>query len=153
MKKSIFILILFLLTLSINAQSSKQTSNDSKMEETKESITLLSKNKWQWMSEKNIDQLSLLFDSKAKFVHMGGTWGTERELEIIKSGWIWYKKADLHNVSAEVFSKDLVIVWSKITLLAVVGNNEVSNSFMVTEVFHKVKNEWKLADLTFSKLL
>lgn len=42
------------------------------------------------MSEKNIDSLNLLFDSKCEFVHMGGTWGKDRELDIIKGGFIWF---------------------------------------------------------------
>jgi len=45
------------------------------------------------------------------------------------------------------------ILWNRITLLAVVGNNEVSNPFMVTVVYIKESNGWKLADLPFSKLL
>lgn len=120
---------------------------------TKENIIQISKNKWQWMADKNTDSLAVLFDAKAKFVHMGGSWGTERELQVIKSGGIWYKKADIHDVSVEVFSENLVILWNRITLLAVVGGNEVSNPFMVTEVYHKDENQWKLVDLTFSKLL
>lgn len=37
-------------------------------------IIELSKKKWQWMADKNVDELAKLFDDKAKFVHMSGTW-------------------------------------------------------------------------------
>lgn len=57
-----------------------------------EEIKTLSKNKWQWMADKDVDKLGKLFDNQAMFVHMGGSWGKERELEIIKSGFIHYKK-------------------------------------------------------------
>lgn len=117
-----------------------------------EYIKTLSKTKWQWMADKNVDSLSTLFHEKAKFVHMGGTWGTERELQVIKSGGIWYKKAEVHNVSVEIFG-NTAIVWNEITLLAVVGTNEVSNRFIVTEVYQKNENNWKLTNLTFSKLM
>ncbi|KAF0210047.1 MAG: hypothetical protein FD178_3715 [Ignavibacteria bacterium] len=117
-----------------------------------EEIKTLSKAKWQWMADKNVDSLSNLFHEKAKFVHMGGTWGTARELQVIESGSIWYKKADVHNVSVEIFG-NTAIVWNEITLLAVVGNNEVSNRFMVTEVYQKNGSDWKLTNLTFSKLM
>lgn len=130
--------------------SLQTTENNTGM---KDEIVQLSKDKWQWMADKNVDKLSALFDAKAKFVHMGGTWGTEQELQVIKSGGIWYKKADVHETSVEFFGNDMAIVWNSITLLAVVGGNEVSNPFMVTEVYHKENNHWKLADLTFSKLL
>ena len=116
-------------------------------------ITELSARKWQWMADKNADKLEEFFHDKARFVHMGGTWGKDREVEIIRSGRIHYKQADVHEVMVEVLNKNTVILWNRITLLAVVGPNEVTNPFMVTEVYVKEENDWKLADLTFSKLL
>ena len=113
----------------------------------------LSKAKWQWMADKNADSLAVLFHDKAKFVHMGGTWGKDREVDIIRSGGIHYKKADIHEVMVEVLNENTVILWNRITLLAAVGPNEVTNPFMVTEVYVKENNNWKLADLTFSKLM
>ena len=58
----------------------------------------LSKEKWEWMSDKNADALEGLFHEKSVFVHMGGSWGKEREINIIRDGGIWYKKADIHEV-------------------------------------------------------
>ena len=120
---------------------------------TERGITELSRKKWEWMADKNADSLAELFHDKAKFVHMGGTWGKERELDIIRSGGIHYKKADVHEVMVEVLNENTVILWNRITLLAVVGGNEVTNPFMVTEVYVKQNDTWKLGDLTFSKLL
>ena len=53
---------------------------------TEQEIIHLSKEKWQWMADKNVDELNKLFDEKAMFVHMGGSWGKEQELNVIKSG-------------------------------------------------------------------
>jgi len=39
------------------------------------------------------------------------------------------------------------------SLLAVVGGNEVTNPFMVTEVYMKAGGKWKLGYLSFTKLL
>ena len=116
-------------------------------------IKELSQQKWQWMADKDANKLAELFHEKAKFVHMGGTWGKDREVDIIRSGGIHYKKADVHEVMVEVLNENTVILWNRITLLAVVGSNEVTNPFMVTEVYVKENDNWKLADLTFSKLL
>ena len=116
-------------------------------------IKELSQQKWQWMADKDANKLAGLFHEKAKFVHMGGTWGKDREVDIIRSGGIHYKKADVHEVMVEVLNENTVILWNRITLLAVVGSNEVTNPFMVTEVYVKENEKWKLADLTFSKLL
>ena len=112
----------------------------------------LSKEKWRWMSERNVDTLDVLFHEKAVFVHMGGSWGKERELEIIKSGGIHYKKADIHEVSVNIIGTTAILL-NKITLLAVVGGNEVANPFMVTEVYVQQEGGWKLASLSFTKLL
>ena len=118
-----------------------------------QTVLQISKDKWQWMADKDVDKLGKLFDSQAMFVHMGGSWGKERELEIIKSGFIHYKKADVHEVLAPIVIGNTVILLNRITLLAVVGTNEVSNPFMVTEVYVKVGNEWKMGSLSFSKLM
>lgn len=116
-------------------------------------IIQLSKDKWQWMADKDVDKLGKLFDSQAMFVHMGGSWGKERELDIIKSGFIHYKKADIHEVLPPIVIGNTVVLLNRITLTAVVANNEVSNPFMVTEVYVKVGNEWKMGSLSFSKLM
>ena len=112
----------------------------------------LSKEKWQWMADKNVDTLAALFHEKSEFVHMGGSWGKDRELDIIKSGGIHYKKADIHEVSVNVIGNTAILL-NRITLLAVVGGNEVTNPFMVTEVYKQQDDSWKLASLSFTRLL
>ena len=118
---------------------------------TEQEIINISKEKWQWMADKNVDELAKLFDAKSKFVHMSGTWKKERELEIIETGSIWYKNADVHDVAVEIFGKT-AILWNRITLMAVVRGNEVSNEFTVTEIYQKKDNDWKLLALTFSSV-
>jgi uncharacterized protein DUF4440 len=112
----------------------------------------LSKKKWGWMSERNAEPLEVLFHEKAVFVHMGGSWGKEREMEIIKSGGIHYKQADIHEVSVNIIGTTAILL-NRITLLAVVGGNEVTNPFMVTEAYVQQDGNWKLASLSFTKLL
>ncbi len=80
------------------------------------------------MADKNADALDNLFHEKAVFVHMGGAWGKEQEMNIIKSGGIWYKKADIHEVSVNIIDNTAILL-NRITLLAVVGGNEVTNPF------------------------
>lgn len=115
-------------------------------------IITLSKDKWQWMSDKNVDILNNLFHEKSVFVHMGGSWGKEQEINIIKSGGIWYKKADIHDVSVNIMDNTAILL-NRIDLQAVVGGNEVTNPFMVTEVYIKQNGSWKLGSLSFTKLM
>lgn len=115
-------------------------------------ITQLSKNKWQWMADKNIDSLNALFDEKSMFIHMGGTWGKEQEIKVIKEGTIWYKKAEVYSVIINKIGNTIILL-NDIDLIAVVGGNEVVNPFMVTEVYVKEGGKWKMGSLTFSRLL
>jgi len=115
-------------------------------------VIKLSKDKWQWMADKDVEKLSALFDEKSVFVHMGGSWGKEQEVNVIKSGFIWYKKADVQEVSVQILENTAILL-NKITLLAVVGGNEVSNPFIVTEVYVKGKNGWRMGSLSFTKTM
>ncbi|MBN2002543.1 MAG: nuclear transport factor 2 family protein [Anaerolineae bacterium] len=115
-------------------------------------VIALSKEKWHWMAEREVDTLDVLFHEKAVFVHMGGAWGKAQELDIIKGGGIHYKQADIHEVSVAIIDNTAVLL-NRITLLAVVGGNEVTNPFMVTEVYVQQEDSWKLASLSFTRLL
>ena len=121
-------------------------------ENLKQEVIHLSKVKWNWMAERNLDELDTLFHEKSVFVHMGGAWGKAREMEIIKSGGIHYKQADIHEVSVNIIDNTAVLL-NRITLLAVVGGNEVTNPFMVTEVYVQQAGSWMLVSLSFTRLL
>lgn len=143
MKAPILILFLMIMsTLSVSAQNS----------EIEKEIISISKEKWEWMSNKNVDALDSLFHEKSVFVHMGGSWGKEQEINIIKDGGIWYKKAEIHEVSVNIIDNTAILL-NRITLLAVVGGNEVTNPFEVTEVYIKENGVWKLGSLSFTRLL
>lgn len=146
-------LILGLLLTSLLQISSAQGQSGQVKTATKAEaeILSLSKTKWLWMADKNIDSLNRLFDEKAVFVHMGGSWGKVRELNVIKSGGIWYKKAEVHEASVNIIENTAVLL-NRITLLAVVGGNEVTNPFIVTEVYVKKDNGWKMGSLSFTKI-
>lgn len=115
-------------------------------------VIQLSKDKWQWMADKNVGVLDSLFHEKSMFVHMGGSWGKQRELDVIKSGGIWYKKAEVYSVSVNIIGSTAILL-NDIDLEAVVGGNTVTNPFMVTEVYVRENGQWKMGSLTFSRLL
>lgn len=118
---------------------------------TEQPLIQLSKTKWQWMADKDVAKLEPLFHDRSKFVHMSGTWKKAEELDIIKTGRIWYKQTDVHDVAAEVFD-NTAVVWSRITLHAVVGGNDVVTEFTVTEIYQRQGSDWKLLNLTFSSV-
>lgn len=137
-----FIILSFVLFSSISLFAQSKTEQE---------LIQLSKDKWQWMADKDVDKLGKLFDDKAKFVHMSGTWKKAEELDIIKSGSIWYKEAKVHDIAIEVSGKTAV-VWNRITLDAVVRGNVAVTEFTVTEVYKKQGKSWKMLALTFSSV-
>jgi hypothetical protein len=104
------------------------------------------------MSERKVDTLAALFHDEAVFVHMGGNMSRNQELEVIKSGGIQYKHAEILESSVR-FIGNTAIVLNRIRLDAVVGGNEVSNPFVVTEVYVQQNGKWKLGSLSFTRLL
>ena len=112
----------------------------------------LSKQKWLWMAERKMDSLNALFHEKSMFVHMSRTLTKAEELDVIRTGGIQYKKADIHEVSVNIIGNTAILL-NKITLLAVVRGNEVTNPFVVTEVYVQENSSWKLASLSFTRLV
>ncbi|MDH3457053.1 MAG: nuclear transport factor 2 family protein [Gemmatimonadota bacterium] len=143
--------VLVALVLVNSAPVSAQSSTTPQDTNEEQEILDLSRMKWRWMAEQNADTLAALFHEKARFVHMSGTWGTAAEIEIIRSGSIHYKHADVHEVVVEVLD-DTAILWNRITLVAVVRGNEVTNPFTVTEVYRRQAEGWKMLAMTFSSV-
>lgn len=141
MKKLVFLLSILLVCIS---SSFAQTAAEKE-------LIQLSMDKWQWMSDKDVDKLEKLFDAKAKFVHMSGTWKKDEELDIIKTGRIWYKKATVKDTAIEIVG-NTAIVWNRITLDAIVREQVAVTEFTVTEVYQKQGNDWKMLALTFSSV-
>jgi ketosteroid isomerase-like protein len=119
---------------------------------TDKAVLKLSKEKWGWMSERKVDALSNLFHEEAVFVHMGGTMSRKQELDVIKNGGIHYKDVDIQEASVRVIGPTAIVV-NKIRLVAIVGGKEVTNPFVVTEVYVQQGDTWKLASLSFTRLL
>lgn len=151
MKSLIIAVVLFIVgTPLAYTQQTPDKSMDISPEQ--QEVIALSKLKWQWMADKNVAELEHLFDEKSMFVHMGGSWGKEQEINVIKSGSIWYKKAEVYSVTVNIIGNTAILL-NDIDLIAQVGGNEVVNPFMVTEVYVKDNGKWKMAQLTFSKLM
>ena len=143
-----FLSIIIALFFGLNLLAQETTTLSPQEQE----IVNISNDKWQWMSEKNVEKLSNLFHDSAQFVHMGGYWGKEAELNTIREGGIWYKKAEIHKQEVK-FAGPTVTVYSTIHLNSVVGGHEVRFPFYVTEIYIMDNGSWKLTSLVFTKTL
>ncbi|MFI5137640.1 MAG: nuclear transport factor 2 family protein [Sphingobacteriales bacterium] len=153
MKTTIIAILLCLASVQLShAQAKLPNSASTTVTKEEQELLDLSKAKWQWMANKSADTLNGLFNENCVFVHMGGSWGKTQELNTIKNGFIWYKKAEVYGASVNIFGNTAILL-NDIDLLAVVGGNEVTHAFMVTEVYLKEDGKWKMGSLTFSTLL
>lgn len=118
----------------------------------RQSLLVLSRQKWLWMAERDMAKLEPLFHLGARFVHMGATMDRAGELDVIRTGRIQYKHAEIGDMSVEVIG-DTAIVISRLRLVAVVGGNEVTNPFSVTETYVRQHRRWELAAMAFTRLL
>ena len=145
--RSLFIATLLLVSMGMGAyaQETKKTFTPKQQE-----MIDLSNAKWKWMSEKDVDKLAALFHENSMFVHMGGSWGKQPELDVIRTGNIHYKHAEIHDVDVK-FAGCAGIVYSRIHLNSVVGGREVRFPFIVTETYVKEDGQWKLATLAFTR--
>ena len=134
------------------AQSVKVSAPAVSRTKAEQEIASLSEQKWHWMSDRKVEPLAALFDDQAAFVHMGGTMSKTQELNIIKSGVIQYRDIDIQEVSVRIIGTTAIVL-NKIKLVAVVGGNEVTNPFMVTEVYVQEGGTRKLATIAFTRLL
>ena len=136
----------------ITADTESATPSSEADAKREKAIIDLSKNKWRWMAERNVDALDALFHDDAVFVHMGGAMFKERELDVIRSGAIHYKDVQIQETSVRFIGATAILL-NRIRLVAVVGGNEVVNPIMVTEVYVKKDDTWKLGSLSFTRLL
>lgn len=150
--------ILFGLCLTIvsvqgsSAQAAQENVANASDAKAKQEVISLSKEKWRWMSERKLDSLAELFDEQAVFVHMSRTMSKSQELDVIKTGNIHYKDVDIQEVSVRLVGNTAILL-NKISLIAVVRGNEAINPFVVTEVYVQQSGTWKLASLSFTRLV
>jgi len=144
--------LLVLSVVSAFAQTGSQAPVKTNNVTAEQEVIALSKDKWRWMAERNVEALDKLFAEEAIFVHMGATMSKSQELNTIKTGGIPYKDAQNQEVSVR-FVGTTAILLNRIRLVAVVGGNEVVNPFNATEVYVKLDGTWKLAALAFTRLL
>ena len=89
---------------------------------------------------------------KPWIVPIPGTTQMAHMLENIRSGGIHYKNVDIQEVSVRIIGTTAILL-NRIRLVAVVGGNEVTNPFVVTEVYVQQGGTWKLGSLSFTRLL
>ena len=117
-----------------------------------EKVVEVSNKIWDAFNMVDVDVLVDLVHKEAMFVHMGVTLSRDDEINVIKEGRIVYKEIEFQEKTMKRFDS-IVILLNKIKLTAIVGGNEVTNPFVVTEVYTDNDEELKLASLSYTKIV
>ena len=110
-----------------------------------------SRSLWNTIQERNVEEFKKLTHANALFIHMGVTLSRDEEANTIAEGRIIYQNSDMQEERIEAMDS-VTIVLNKMKLTAIVGGNEVTNPFVVTEVYTKLEDSYKLASLSFTKI-
>lgn len=106
---------------------------------------------WDAIQNEKADVLVELVHQDALFVHMGVTLSRDGEIEVIKEGVIVYKEIDFQESTIKEMGSTVILL-NKLELTAVVNGEEVTNPFVVTEVFTKNGDELKLASMSYTRI-
>ncbi|MBW9325256.1 nuclear transport factor 2 family protein [Enterococcus casseliflavus] len=114
-------------------------------------IKTISDQIWRAMQTKNIEVLSQLIHEEALFIHMGETFSRDEELEIIKEGEIIYKTIELEETTSKKIESTVVLL-NKLKLTAIVKGVEVTNPFVVTEIYTAQDDNIKLVSMAYTRI-
>jgi len=142
------------LILFLSAVLLLTSSCDQKRQKAQEAsdFAALSQQIWDLMAAKDADSLKEIFHPNAMFVHMGGYWGCEQELETIRQGWLHYKHAEVYGVDVKQINENNWSVYSTIKLDAALGgpDNIVTTPFFVTQTFTHEDGKWWMTAMVFT---
>lgn len=115
-------------------------------------IQSLSDRIWQALRQRDTDIAETLIDDQAVFVHMGATLSKAQELEAVRTRVIALKNLDVEEQSVR-FIGPTAILLKRIRLTAVVQGKEVTNPFVVTEVYVRRESTWTLASMSYTRIV
>ena len=116
-----------------------------------EKVLEVSNKIWNTFLDNKPDALVDLAHPEALFAHMGVTESRDGEIDIIKKGDIVCKEVDFQEKTIKEM-ESTVILLNKLKLTAVVYGNEVTNPFVVTEVYTKNGSTLKLASMSYTRI-
>lgn len=116
-----------------------------------EKVVEISDKIWKAIQKEETDVLIELVHPEAIFVHMGITLSRDDEINVIKERGIVYKEIDFQEKTIKEM-ESVVILLNKLKLTAVVNGEEVTNPFVVTEVYTKDGENLRLASLSYTRI-
>lgn len=109
-------------------------------------VNQLHKRKFEWMTTKNYDSLSWVTNETLKFIHSNGWTQSKKEMfEDMKSGELNYTSIIVQESSVSLYNNKSAVVTGKGTFKGLMPDkSEFNIKLLYTEVYVKVKKQWKL---------
>lgn len=122
-----------------------------KGEKIMEKVLEVSNEIWNAIQYEKEEVLVDLVHKDAMFVHMGITLSRDDEIDIIQRRGIIYKNVDFQEHTIKEIESTVVLL-NKLELTAIVNGNEVTNPFVVTEVYTKSGDTLKMASMSYTRI-
>src|SRR5699024_10750565 len=116
-----------------------------------EKVVEISDKIWRAIQTEETDAVIELVHPAPMFVHMGITLSRDDEINVIEERGIVYKEIDFQEKTIKEM-ESVVILLNKLKLTAVVNGEEVTNPFVVTEVYTKDGENLRLASLSYTRI-
>jgi hypothetical protein len=111
-------------------------------------VNQLHKRKFVWMITKNYDSLNWMLDEHAKYIHSNGWIQSKTEVvEDMKSGKLNYTAVTVHESAVTLYNNQSAVVTGKGNFKGLMPDqSEFNINLLYTEVYVKVKKQWKLVN-------
>ena len=118
----------------------------------KETIIALSKQFWSGMEHRDEAAMRAVADPNCYFVHIGGNCDLNMEIGAYTQGLFQPTEIVLHSQDVKDFG-DVAICLTDADYGLLLGGNATTHHFMVTEVYQKQGEDWKLIQFSFTALV
>ena len=118
----------------------------------KEKVLACSKAFWTALEEADVDGMRAIADPRCMFVHIGVTCGMDEEMRCFTDKIFVPTKIVLNSQQAQIFG-DMAIVITDCNYSLLLGGQETTHHFAVTEVYTVEEGEYTLVQFSFTALV
>jgi hypothetical protein len=125
----------------------KKVEMESSKSRTESEILDLSREKFRWKTERELDPLAELFDDEVTFVHLNGVAQSKADwIRDLRSGRFVYNKIDVKQASVKLFGATAVLM-GRASFTVTIGGHRATYNLAYTEVYVKRDGKWKIVSL------
>ena len=107
-------------------------------------VLALSKKKFEWLVQKQLDSLDKVLDERLQYIHSNGWVETKKDvMDDIISGKLTYHAVDIHSATARVYDQTAIVNGTG-KFKVVMSGTSLSFELGYTEVYLRANGKWWL---------